>query len=272
MIKASKRKGDEPVKPTLSGTAKVRAPEGMAGLAKGLAIIETLGRNHSKLTVAEAARATGITRPAARRCLLTLAGLGYLIHDGKHFRPTPRLLRIGAAYLEAAPLAQLAQPFLTAARERLSESVTLAILEDGASVFVARAEVERVVTTGIRLGGRLPAYACATGRVLLAGLDDDALHGYLAGCQFVRTTPHTLTDASQILQRVLDARAKGFSYTDEEIELGMRSLAVCVKNARGAAVAAMSVSAFSARVTLKQMRRDFLPVLERHAAALGQML
>jgi IclR family pca regulon transcriptional regulator len=244
----------------------------MAGLAKGLAIIETLGRNRSKLSVAEAAQATGITRPAARRCLLTLVELGYLIHDGKYFSPTPRLLRIGSTYLESEPLPQLAQPFLTAAREMLSESVTLAILDDGAAVFVARAEVERVVTTGVRLGGRLPAYASATGRVLLAGLDDDVLHGYLSGCQFAATTPHTLTDANHILERVLDARAKGYSYTDEEIELGMRSLAVCVKNSRGSTVAAMSVSAFSARVTLHQMHRDFLPVLERHAAALGQML
>jgi IclR family pca regulon transcriptional regulator len=274
MIKTrtSKRKSSEAVKQPRAKKGKVRPPEGMAGLAKGLGIIETLGSNRSTLSVSDAARATGITRPAARRCLLTLTEFGYLVHDGKLFRPTPRLLRIGSAYLEAAPLPQLAQPFLVSAREELNESVTLAIFEDGWSVFVARAEVDRVVTTGVRLGGRLPAYSSATGRVLLAALDDERLRRYLAESQFVRTTPHTLVDAGQILQRVLDARAQGYTYTDEEIELGMRSFAVAVKNAQGRTVAALSVSAFSARVSLDRMRRDYLPVLESKARALGQLL
>ncbi len=251
---------------------KPRLGEGMAGLAKGLAVIEAFGGAQSRLTIADAARETGVTRAAARRCLLTLVDLGYLIHDGKYFFPAPRLLRLGFSYLEAAPLPQLAQPYLVAARKATGESISLAVLEDGWAVFVARAEAERIVSTGVRLGARLPACASATGRVLLAGLADAALEEYLGDCRPVRTTPNTLLDRAEIRHRILSARREDVAFTDEELELGLRSMAVPVKDARGRILAAMSVSAFAARVTIDDMRRGFLPVLKAAAVKLGRML
>lgn len=251
-----------------AGGAIVRAPEGMTGLAKGLAIIELFGMEHSQLTVSDAARLTDTTRAAARRCLLTLTDLGYLNHDGKHFRPTPRFLRLGVAYLDAAPLPQLAQPYLASAREALGESISLAVLEDGWSVFLARAETAKVVTAGVRLGARLPAYGSATGRVLLAGLSDEAIQRYLVSPP-PPTTTYMIVDPLVIMDRIKQARADGFAFTDEELELGMRSMAVPVRNAQGKVVAAMSISTFTARLSLQELRDECLPVLQHHAALLG---
>lgn len=187
------------------------------------------------------------------------------------FRPTPRFLRLGAAYLDAAPLPQLAQPYLASAREALGESISLAVFEDGWSVFVARAETAKVVTTGVRLRARLPAYGSATGQVLLAGLSDEEIRRYLTNPPSP-TTAHMIVDPKVIMDRIERARIEGFAFTDEELELGMRSMAVPVRNAQGKVVAAMSVSTFTARLTLQELRDQCLPVLQQNAALLGCML
>jgi IclR family pca regulon transcriptional regulator len=244
----------------------------MAGLAKGLAVIETFGQSHTQLTVSEAAQATGLSRATARRCLLTLTELGYLTHDGKYFRPTPRMMRLGGSYTRTDPLPRLAQPHLVSARQALGESVSLAVLEDGASVFVARAETQRIVSAGVRIGVRLPACGTATGRVLLAGLPDDELDAYLASCRPEARTEKSVVDVEEIRRRILAARAEDVAFTDEELELGMRSMATPVRDAQGATRAALSVSAFTARIGLDDMREQFLPVLKEHADRIGRML
>lgn len=244
----------------------------MAGLAKGLAVMEAFGPTSSQLTVSEAAEATGTTRAAARRCLLTLAELGYLTHDGKHFRPTPRMLRLGSSYLDADPLPALAQPHLVAARDELDESVSLAVWEDGWAVFVARAETQHIVSTGVRLGARLPGYCSATGRVLLADGTDETVSDHLHALARPARTPHTVTAPAELAAVVTRARENGYAVTDEELALGMRALAVPVTNSRGRTVAAMSVSASTGRVSMDEMLARFLPVLTGHARRLSRML
>lgn len=249
-----------------------RAPEGMAGLAKGLAVLEAFDARHTSLTITEAARLTGLARATARRCLLTLVDLGYVTQDGNDFRPTPRLIRLAEAYSATDPLPRLARPQLAAARGILTESVSLAVLEDGLSVFVARAEAERIVAAGVRIGARLPAGSTATGRILLAALDDAEIDAYLTSFEPVARTPKTLVDRAEIRAAIAAARTDDVSFTDEELELGMRSMAVPVRDSRGAVRAALSVSVFTARISLAGMRREFLPVLREHADAIGKML
>jgi len=256
----------------VKNNARRRSPEAMAGLAKGLAIVEAFGSGRMQLTVADAARAAGLTRASARRCLLTLTALGYLDHDGKLFRPLPRMLRLGLAYLGAAPLPQVAQPILESLRDRLGESISVAILQDDESVFVARAMAARIVSTGVNVGAHLPAYCSATGRVLLGSLSDEALRAYLRRVRLVSHTPKTLTKAAAIRAAVTTARAQGFAISDEELELGMRSMAVPVRNAGGATSAALSLSVSSARIAVDTMVRDFLPALGEAAATLGKGL
>lgn len=249
-----------------------RAAEGMAGLAKGLAVIEALGVDRPRLTITDAAQATGLTRATARRCLLTLESLGYLTHDGRYFHPTPRMLRLGGAYRDAAPLPRLAEPHLVAAREELGESVSLAVLTDDEAMFVARAEAQHIVMTGVRVGAGLPAYGSATGRVLLSALPEDELTAYLDRCHPVARTAHTHVDPAHIRRLVARAGAEGYALTDEELALGMRSLAVRVADSRGRPVAAMSVSAATARVSLDELCERFLPVLRERAERLGRTL
>jgi IclR family pca regulon transcriptional regulator len=248
------------------------AAEGMAGLAKGLAVLEAFGPAHAKLTISDAAKMTDLSRATARRCLLTLVDLGYLSFDGKFFTPTPRALRLGNAYVESTPLPQLAQPHLSAVREIVHESVSLAVYSGGESLFVARSEVTRIVNTGVRVGATLPAYASATGHVLLAGLADAELDEYLARGPLRARTPKTPITRTEIIERVNGARRDGYAVTDEELEIGLRSIAVPVMDSRRRIAAAMSVSAFAARVPLAEMLTSFLPPLREHASLLGRMI
>ncbi len=249
-----------------------RMPEGMAGLAKGLAILEAFAGNNERLTVADAARASGATRASARRCLLTLSGLGYLEYDGKFFRPQPRILSLSSAYSESRGLPQIAQPILTAARDALAESISLAIFDNDSVLFVARAEAARLISSGISIGSRAPAYCSATGIALLSGQDDLKVEEYLKRTKLVALTKYTLTKGDAILASVRTARKKGFALSNEELELGLLSIAVPVLNSRRKIVGAMSASSASARVTATQMKRDFFPILKRHAEELGRAL
>ncbi|MDF1598280.1 IclR family transcriptional regulator C-terminal domain-containing protein [Mesorhizobium sp. YIM 152430] len=249
-----------------------RAPEGMAGLAKGLAILELFGQNRTFLTVSSAADVTGISRASARRCLLTLHDLGYLTKNGPRFLPTPRMLRLGQSYTGAISLPQLAQPQLEAACEELGESVSLSILEDGRSTFVARAEAARIVSTAIRLGTRLPAHAAATGRVLLSGCTEDELDAYFAAVEPAALTAHTVTDKAELRRIIRAAGRDKVAFTDEELEVGMVSMAIPVFDPDGTLVAAMSVSAARPRVTVEDLRDRMLSTLRTFAEALSRSL
>ncbi|SAL68620.1 4-hydroxyphenylpyruvate dioxygenase [Caballeronia udeis] len=251
---------------------KVRAKEGMAGLAKGLAIIEAFGASTTRMTVSDAAHLADLSRPAARRCLLTLVDLGYLAHDGKFFTPLPRMLRLGSAYLSTSSLTQIAQPLLANARDELQESVSLAVLDEGYSVFIARAEAIRIVSTGVKLGGRLPAYCSATGRVLLSGLPEDEIRRHLDSVPMKHLTTRTLGNTDAVMQAVKRASEDGYAISNEELEIGMSAMAVPVRNRAGEIEAALSVSVFSGRVTVTTLEQTFLPVLLAVAARLQRSL
>jgi IclR family pca regulon transcriptional regulator len=245
--------------------------EEMSGLAKGLAIIQAF-RTRDSLTVADAARAANSSRAAARRCLLTLQTLKYVELVGRDFRPLPPLRKLGTRADQSENLAELAQPLLLTARNELGESVSLAVLEDGQCLFVARAEADHIISIGVRIGAYLPAYCSATGRVLLSALSDKQVTQTLSQQILPSRTPHTLTKLSQVMAAIRQARELGFAISDEEIEIGMRSLAVPVFGPTGAIVAAMSVSSASARARVLDLKRKFLPVLVRSSAQLTNKL
>jgi IclR family pca regulon transcriptional regulator len=250
----------------------VRLPEGMGGLAKGLAIVEAFSPHRTRLTVSEAAEASGTSRASARRCLLTLTELGYLEFDGKYFRPQPRLLALSAAYSGVRSLPQIAQPFLKTARDELHESISLAVLDRDASLFVARAEAERLVTTGISIGTRIDLYCSATGRVLLSAWADERLSAYLNRVKIEARTRYSLVKKAALREAVRSAGTQGYATTDQELEIGLRSIAVPVIDSRGTLIGAMSASASTARISLSQMVKGFVPVLRANADALGRSL
>jgi IclR family transcriptional regulator, pca regulon regulatory protein len=248
-----------------------RKAETMSGLAKGLAIIEAFAAKPA-LTIADAAKASATTRAAARRCLFTLCDCGYVEFDGKFYRPLPRLLGLGGGISRALPLPQMAQPFLEQIRDALEESVSLAVLDGKEVLFIARAEASRIVSTGVRVGTRLPAFTSATGRVLLAALPPKDMQAMLTHTELRRRTPKTLVEHDAVAKAILDVRRQAYALGDEELELGLCAIALPVIDRAGRTVAAISVSASSARIGPTQMRNEFLPVMRRNAEELSKLL
>jgi IclR family transcriptional regulator, pca regulon regulatory protein len=252
-------------------TQTKRKAEGMGGLAKGLAIVEAFSIR-GVMNVADAARASGATRAAARRCLLTLTELGYVEQSGREFRPLPRLRGLGASASKREQLAQLAQPVLAQGRDELAESVSLAVLDDDKAFFIARAEAEHIVSTGVRIGAHLPAYCSATGRVLLSQFADREVLRRLGQKPLPQRTVRTLTKVNDILTEIRSVREKGYAISDEELALGLRALAVPICGPNGEIVAAVSVSAASARVRTSDLRKRFLPVLQSCARTIAEAI
>jgi IclR family pca regulon transcriptional regulator len=246
--------------------------EYVAGLEKGLAIIEAFGIRNGPLTLSEAADITGHSRASARRSLLTLLRLGYVESDGKYFRLAPRVLRLGHAYLTSTSLSKLVQPILEAISERTHESSSLAVLDSTDAVFVARAATRRSLSSGLGLGSRLPAYCAATGRVLLAALPQEQAERLLKRMGRHRLTPHTRTELPELLALLDDVRGRGYAVSNEELELGVRSIAVPIRDAAGRTVASMSLVAATSRYSIESMLETLLPELEGARRMLGTLL
>lgn len=236
--------------------------EYVAGLEKGLAIIEAFGIRKGKLTLSEAAEITGHTRASSRRSLLTLHRLGYVDWDGKYFTLAPRTLRLGYSYLASNPLCRLVQPVLEATTERTGEPSSVAVLDGMESVFVARAAAKRSLSDGLGLGSRLPAWCSATGRVLLAELDEEEIEFQLRRIVRRRRTPRTLVELPELMEAIRTARIEGYAIVNEELQLGLISIAVPLRDGDGRALAAMSLAVSASRFTPADIAERLLPELE----------
>jgi len=228
-------------------------------LERGLAVIRAFGVEQPHLTLSEVAKATGLTRAAARRFLLTLVQLGYARADGRYFSLRPRVLELGYAYLSALGLPEVAQPHLEALGAQLHESASISVLDGEDIVYVVRVPSRRIMSVTIALGTRFPAYATSMGRVLLAGLGTGRLEQYLAEVRLESLTAMTTVDRDQLRQVLVQVRQDGYAAVDQELELGLRSVAAPIRDRRGSVIAALNVSAHATSVSLEQLRSDFLP-------------
>jgi IclR family pca regulon transcriptional regulator len=235
-------------------------------LERGLSVITAFGPSTPELSLSDVARATGLTRAAARRFLLTLLDLGYVRQEGKLFRLTPRVLALGYAFLSSMSLPGIAGPHLEWLAAEVHESSSLSVLDAGDVVYVARVPTSRIMTVAINVGTRFPAYATSMGQVLLAGLDEDALEEHLAGVELRPLTDHTVTSVEELRARLMDVRRNGFALVDQELEYGLRSLAAPVRNRLGTVVAAVNVSTQVSRVSPEETQRLLLPPLMKAVA------
>lgn len=232
----------------------------VAGLEKGLAVVEAFDETRPRLSVTEAAELTGLSRAAARRYLLTLTRLGCVHFDGKHFTLTPRILRLGYAYLSSSLPARV-QPSLERLSRETGESCSAAILDGDEIVYVARVATRRIMSIGLSVGTRLLAWCTSLGRVLLAFGDPAGLERVLAQAPFPPRTPLTRTSADD-LRAVFDrVRRDGHALVDEELEVGLQSLAVPVFDARDRLVCALNVGAPALSVSADEMLERMLPLL-----------
>ncbi|HEV7345956.1 MAG TPA: IclR family transcriptional regulator C-terminal domain-containing protein [Devosia sp.] len=233
------------------------------GLAKGLSVIECFDEEHASLSITDVATRTGLERATARRCLLTLVHLGYASHDGKFFRLTPRILNLGHSYLAATPLPRLIQPFLEELSSQINESSSAAVLDNTEILYIARASYRRVMSINLGAGARLPAYCTSMGRILLAALPPAAAREVLNRSQLTAYTEKTKADLPTITTELAVIAAQGFAVIDEELELGLCSIAVPLLNAQGQVVAALNIGAQSARASTSHMIANFLPLMRK---------
>ncbi len=218
------------------------AEEFVRSLARGLEVICAFDAEHPSQTLSEVAVRTGLGRATARRFLHTLVELGYVRFDGRCFALTPQVLRLGTAYLSGLDLAQVAQPHLERLSAQLGESTSAAVLDGTEIVYVARVATRRIMSVGITVGTRFPATATSMGRVLLAGLDEEGLDAVLGAAPSPGRTPWSVTDPDALREVVAEVRDQGWAYVDQELEVGLRSLAVPVRGRSGEVVAALNVS------------------------------
>jgi IclR family pca regulon transcriptional regulator len=237
-------------------------------LERGLTVIRALSRPGPGLTVSDVARETGLARAAARRFLLTLADLGYVRADDHRFLLTPRVLELGYSFLSSLTLPEISQPHLRDLVQIVHESSSMSVLEGEDVVYVAREPTRRIMTVTIFVGTRFPAYATSMGRVLLAGLSGPELNRFLADAHLESLTENTTTDQERLLEEVEVVRGQGWSLVDQELEVGLRSIAVPVRNQQGRVLAAINLSTHASRTTIETMRDELLPRLQDAAAAI----
>ncbi|MGX5666789.1 IclR family transcriptional regulator [Rhizobium daejeonense] len=244
----------------------------MGGLAKGLAVIETFTAEHPRQSISDVAAASGLDRATARRCLLTLAHFGYADYDGKFFTLTPRVLRLGTACLATMPLPQMVQPLLDTLSDELGESSSVSILDGDEIVYVARAAQRKVMSIALMPGSRLPAFCTSMGRILFSALPEEEIRKRLALHPLTARTPMTVTDPDMLMERIRAVRAQGYAVIDQEVELGLRSIAVPVLTARGITVAALNIGLPARGDDVSDLAARYLPKLLTVQAELKKML
>ncbi len=243
----------------------------VAGLGKGLAIIELFNETRRRMSISEAAGLTGLTRAAARRYLLSLVHLGYAEFDGKFFSLTPRVMRLGHAYLAMTPLAKLLQPFVETIARQAGDPCMAAILDETDIVCIAQATPSRLVFSSLSVGTRLPAYSTALGRVMLAYAASDWLDGYWRKVRFAARTPKSICTRPALERELRAVRDQGYAVVDEEVELGLRTIAVPIRNTAGVVVAALNVAVHASRIAAEDMPQALLPLLAPAQEALGRV-
>jgi len=246
-------------------------PNFMTSLARGLSVIRAFTGANPQLSIAEVARMSGLPRAAARRCLHTLERLGYVGSDGRRFSLRPKILALGYAFMSSTPIATTLQPVLERVSERLHESSSAAALDEDEIVYIARAATRRIMSVTLNVGSRLPAYCTSMGRVLLAQLPRNELDEFLGRARLKPITEKTVTSRDalrRILEQVLE---KGYALVDQELEIGLRSIAVPVRAASGTVIAAMNASAQAARISRREMEARFLPALQQGAGDVAQL-
>lgn len=245
-------------------------PNFMTSLERGLAVLQAFSQERRVLTTSQISQRTGIPRAAVRRCLYTLAKLGFVTEeDNRLFSLRPRVLKLGHAYLATTPLAHAAQPVLRHISTTLNESSSVAILDGDEILYIARASTSRIMSIDLHIGSRLPAYCTSMGRVLLSHFSGEALEAYLDRTKLIQYTPRTIVSREGLRSTLESVRTNGYALVDQELEIGLRSIAVPILGAGRHVTAALNVGVQAARVSTAEMESRILPVLREGAQELA---
>ena len=240
--------------------------------ARGLDVLRAFDATTPTHTLTTCAERVGLTRAGVRRILLTLQTLGYVSLDGRDFRLTPKVLELGFAYLSAQPWWHLAQPVLEELTRELGESTSAAVLDGDDIVYVLRVHAHRIMSINLGVGTRLPAACTAMGRVLLSTLGEDERARRVAAFKLEARTPHTVTDPDTLLDILAKVRRQGWALINQELEIGLMSLGVPVKDRHGRVVAAINVSVQTPQVSQTQFKQHHLPRLLAAAERISALM
>jgi IclR family pca regulon transcriptional regulator len=240
-----------------------RDSEFVQSLERGLAVIRAFKRERPQMTLSEVAELTGLTRAAARRFLITLRELGYVESDGRLFSLGPLVLELGYSYLSSLPVWEVARPHLERLADTVRETTSASVLDGTDIVFVARVGSDRIMSMNLGIGSRLPAWATAMGRVLLANLSEERLDDYFKIARLEPLSERTVTDEAELRRIIEQARRDGWTLVDQEVEEGVRSIAVPIRSPRGRTEAALTVCSHAFRVSLERIMDEFLPLVQQ---------
>ena len=256
----------------VSAESSDREADFVQSLQRGLAVIRAFDGESRTLTLGEVATATGLARAAARRFLLTLVDLGYVRVDARLFELSPRVLELGRAYLSSLQLPALARPHLEALVDVVGESATIAVLDETDIVYVAHVPARRIMSITIGVGTRDPAFATSLGRVLLAAQEDAWLDEYFGSASLSPITDRTMAGARTLSAELARVRRRGYALVDQELEQGLRAVAVPIRDAEGTVLAAINLAVHAGRWTVDAIRADLLPRLREAAGAIEAAL
>lgn len=243
----------------------------ITSLAQGLTILNTFNDKSPRMSVTDLAKKLDISRARARRFLLTLEHLGYLHKEKQHYRLTSKVLSLSSSYFSSMPISAIAQPHLEEITEKTEETSSLGILENDMLAFIAQAKSRWILNVGLQVGVRLPAYCTAMGRVILSNRSKEEQQHYLENVELKSYNEKTITDKAKLREILAKTQKQGFSIIDQELELGLRAIAVPVTRG-GQVVASISINCQASRVTIKRLKEEFLPLLNRTSTMISSEL
>ena len=243
---------------------KIKKSDFVQSLEKGLKVIAIFDDEHREMTLTEVAKKVGLTRANARRILLTLQYLDYVKYkDGKLFSLTAKVLCLGYSFLSSLSFKELAQPYIQALAMDINESCSMSVLDGKDIVYVARFQTKRIMTISLSIGSRLPLHATSMGRVLMSGMVQKDLEKILDKIDLEAYTPHTITSKQELIKSINIIKQRGWALADQELEIGVRSIACPVKDKEGKTIAALNISGHASRVTKEEMIDNYLPPLQK---------
>ena len=244
----------------------------VGSIVHGLNVIKSFDADHPQMTLSQVAERTGMTRAGARRYLLTLAHLGYVYHEDRLFRLSPKVMELGYSYLSSVPLPTIAQPFLESLRDETGETIALAVLDDGFVLHIARANSRKLLAPTLTIGRRFPAIYTSTGRVMTAMKSDNEIRQLIRQASRSPPTHLSLTSEQELRETLRTVRRNRYAVVDQETEVGVRTLAVPIFSPSGEAVAAINILTNIAIVKKQYLIRTCLPLLKAAAAEIQRAL
>lgn len=241
-------------------------------LERGLKILQSFSAAHPEMTLTEIATRTNLSRAATRRFLLTLEKLGYVEMDGRNFRLSIKVLDFGYSYLSSMSLPEIAQPHLERLTKIVHESASACVLDGHDIVYVARVPVRKIMSIRIGVGTRMPAHFTSMGRVLLADKSAEELKKYFDDIELEKLTEFTLSKKSAVIEEIGKVRKQGWATVDQELEFGLRSIAVPIYSLEGRVVAAINISTTTQSYTIEEMKKKILPIIKKTAEGISQDL